>query len=142
MTVKTFFISAILVVFLCGIAYGADTQETQGLIMKEMAALDKAFKITVDAVILNQPDKIVPAFAEVQSIREQVEQAVKDKKKITLPKNQNKFKAFLRLDHRFHREVEAMVRAAKKKRMRAVNRQTHNLLTMCVRCHDIFRKQG
>ena len=88
------------------------------------------------------PEKIAPAFAEVQKIMKQVEQAVKDKKKIALPRNQNKFKVFVKLDNRFHREVGALVIAAKKNRMWAVNRQAHNLLNMCVRCHDIFRKKA
>ena len=136
----TVFIILSLLIFLSGIAAADEKQETQNLILKEMAALDKAFKITVDAAILNQPDKIAPAFVEVQSIMERVEQAVKDKKKITLPKNQNKFRAFVRLDRRFHRDVEILVRAAKKNRMRTVYRQTHNLFNMCIRCHELFRK--
>ncbi|MEK7296708.1 MAG: hypothetical protein AAB069_02290 [Planctomycetota bacterium] len=133
--------AVLLAITLSGSVSVAEAQD-ENLVRKEMAALDKAFKITIDAVVLNQPEKIAPAFAEVQKIMEQVEQAVKDKKKIALPRNQNKFKVFVKLDNRFHREVGALVIAAKKNRMRAVNRQTHNLFNMCVRCHDIFRKKA
>lgn len=133
--------AVLLAITLSGAVSAAEGQD-ENLLRKEMAALDKAFKITVDAVVLNQPEKIAPAFIEVQKIMEQVEQAVKDKKKIALPRNQNKFKVFVKLDNRFHREVGALVIAAKKNRTRAVNRQAHNLLNMCVRCHDIFRKQA
>ena len=133
--------AVLLVITLSGAVSAAEGQD-ENLILKEMAALDKAFKITVDAVVLNQPEKIAPAFVEVQKIREQVEQAVKEGKKIALPRNQNKFKVFVKLDNRFHREIRTLVIAAKKNRMRAVNRQTHNLLNMCARCHDIFRKKA
>ncbi|MFA4829293.1 MAG: hypothetical protein WC855_04170 [Thermodesulfovibrionales bacterium] len=133
--------AVLLVITLHGTVSAAEGPD-ENLIRKEMAALDKAFKITVDAVVLNQPEKIAPAFVEVQKIMEQVEQAVKDKKEIALPRNQNKFKVFVKLDNRFHREIGTLVIAAKKNRMRTVNRQTHNLLNMCVRCHAIFRKKA
>lgn len=135
-------IFAVLLAITLSVSVSVAEAQDENLVRKEMAALDKAFKITIDAVVLNQPEKIAPAFAEVQKIMEQVEQAVKDKKKIALPRNQNKFKVFVKLDNRFHREVGALVIAAKKNRMRAVNRQAHNLLNMCVRCHDIFRKKA
>lgn len=135
-------ILAVLLAITLSVSVSAAEAQDENLVRKEMAALDKAFKITIDAVVLNQPEKIAPAFAEVQKIMEQVEQAVKDKKKIALPRNQNKFKVFVKLDNRFHREVGALVIAAKKNRMRTVNRQAHNLLNMCVRCHDIFRKKA
>ena len=64
---------------------------------------------------LNQPEKIAPAFAEVQKIREQVEQAVKRAKKIALPRNQNKFKVFVKLDNRFHREIRGPGDCSKEK---------------------------
>ena len=133
--------AVLLAITLSGSVSVAEAQD-ENLVRKEMAALDRAFKITIDAVVLNQPEKIAPAFAEVQKIMEQVEQAVKDKKKIALPRNQNKFKVFVKLDNRFHREVGALVIAAKKRMREAVNRQAHNLLNMCVRCHDIFRKKA
>ena len=135
-------IFAVLLAITLSVSVSVAEAPDENLVRKEMAALDRAFKITIEAVVLNQPEKIAPAFAEVQKIMEQVEQAVKDKKKIALPRNQNKFKVFVKLDKRFHREVGALVIAAKKKRMRAVNRQAHNLLNMCVRCHDIFRKKA
>ena len=135
-------ILAVLVAITLSVSVSVAEAQDENLVRKEMAALDKAFKITIDAVVLNQPEKIAPAFAEVQKIMKQVEQAVKDKKKIALPRNQNKFKVFVKRDNRFHREVGALVIAAKKNRMRAVNRQTHNLLNMCARCNDIFRKKA
>ncbi len=134
------FIIVLAAVFLTGIAYGADKQESQNLIMKEMVALDKAFKTAIDAVVLNQLERIAPAFEDVHKVREQVEHAVKEREKIILPKNQSLFKVFVRMDNRFHHEVEILVDASKKKNMKAVQRQVSRLLNMCVRCHGLFRR--
>ena len=71
--------AVLLAITLSGSVSVAEAQD-ENLVRKEMAALDRAFKITIEAVVLNQPEKIAPAFAEVQKIMEQVEQAVKDKK--------------------------------------------------------------
>ncbi|MCX5717420.1 MAG: hypothetical protein NTW44_03745 [Nitrospirae bacterium] len=105
-----------------------------------MIALDKAFKITIDAVVLNQLERIAPAFEDVHKVREQVEHAVKEREKIILPKNQSLFKVFVRMYNRFHQEVEILVDASKKKNMKAVQRQVNKLLNMCVRCHGLFRR--
>lgn len=140
MMTKISFIVAFMIVFFTGIAYGYDKQESQNLIMSEMVTLDKAFKTAIDAVLLNQLERIAPAFEDVHKVREQVEHAVKEREKIVLPKNQSLFKVFVRMDNRFHHEVEILVDASKKKNMKAVQRQVSRLLNMCVRCHDLFRK--
>ncbi|HBR21338.1 MAG TPA: hypothetical protein DD713_02015 [Nitrospiraceae bacterium] len=140
MMTKISFIVAFMIVFFTGIAYGYDKQESQNLIMSEMVTLDKAFKTAIDAVLLNQLERIAPAFEDVHKVREQVEHAVKEREKIVLPKNQSLFKVFVRLDNRFHHEVEILVDASKKKNMKAVQRQVSRLLNMCVRCHGLFRK--
>jgi hypothetical protein len=49
------------------------------------------------------PITIVP----LHKAREKVGQAIKTGEKIILPKNQEKFKEFLKLDDKFHREFEA-----------------------------------
>ena len=130
----------IVVILSAGTASGAEKPESQSLILKEMTALDSAFKATVDAIVLNEPQKIPPAFNEVNSVREQVEHAVKGGAKLTLPRNQKRFREFVRLDDKFHHELAALLKAAKKKDMMAVRRQTHKLLDLCVRCHMVFRK--
>lgn len=140
MPLKLFLTSLFLAVFSISLPSGAEQQETGNLILKEMAALDSAFKTAIDAVVLNEPEKIASAFGEVQKVREDVEGAVKKGVKITLPKNQKRFREFVRMDDKFHRDLEILLSAAKKKRMWAVQRQTHRLLDACVRCHTIFRK--
>ncbi|MDI6744281.1 MAG: hypothetical protein QMD07_02775 [Thermodesulfovibrionales bacterium] len=135
-----FFVVLTLAMSSNSITLGADKEVSQNLIMKEMIALDKAFKTTIDAVVLNRLDKIGPAFEEVHKVREEVEKTVKGGKKITLPKNQERFKMFIGLDNRFHKEVEILMESARKNHMVRVMKQTNRLLGLCVRCHTMFRK--
>jgi len=134
---SVFFVAAFSAV---GIAAGVEQQGSRDLIQKEMIALDSAFKVTVDAIVLNEPGRILPAFEETNELRVQVERAVKGGTKIVLPKNQKRFREFVRLDNKFHRDLELLLKAAGKKNVAAVQRQTHRLLDACVRCHRIFRK--
>ena len=129
----------VVIVFSAGAASGAEKPESQNPIQREMAALDSALKTTIDAVVLNEPARISPAFEEVNRIREQVEQALRTGTRISLPRNQKRFKEFVRLDNKFHHELEVLLRAANKNSMGVVQRQTHRLLDSCVRCHAIFR---
>ena len=135
-----FLIAIALVLVFAGISSAAEKQNAENLILKEMVALDKAFKTTIDAVVLNRLDKIAPAFEDVHRVREEVEKTVKEGKKIALPKNQERFKMFVGLDNRFHKEVEILIESAKKNHMGRVQKQTNRLLGLCVRCHTMFRK--
>lgn len=122
------------------IAEGTEQPGSGNLIQREMLALDSALKVAVEALVLNEPGRIVPAFLEVNQIREQVEGAVRGGAVIMLPQNQKRFKEFVRLDNKFHRDLELLLAAAKKNNMGALQRQTHRLLDACVRCHRIFRR--
>ena len=131
----------VLFLLVCFISIGTaeENQESGNLIQREMVALDSALKTTIDAIVLNEPKRIGPAFDEVNKTREQVEHAA-EHKAITLPRNQKRFKEFVRLDNKFHHELEILLKAAQKNKMRIVQKQTHRLLDACVRCHAIFRK--
>lgn len=129
-----------LLVSFVSIGTAEENQESGDLVQREMIALNSAFKATIDALVLNEPGRIGPAFVEVNKIREQVEHAVEHRVRITLPRNQKRFKEFVRLDNKFHHELELLLKAAKKNKMRVVQKQTHRLLDACVRCHAIFRK--
>ena len=135
-----FLIAIALVLAFTSLSSAAEKQNAENLILKEMVALDKAFKTTIDAVVLNRLDKIAPAFEDVHKVREEVEKTVKEGKKIALPKNQERFKMFVGLDNRFHKEVEILIESAKKNHMGRVQKQTNRLLGLCVRCHTMFRK--
>jgi len=135
-----FLIAIALVLAFTSLSSAAEKQNAENLILKEMVALDKAFKTTIDAVVLNRLDKIAPAFEDVHKVREEVEKTVKEGKKIALPKNQERFKLFVSLDNRFHKEVEILMESAKKNHIGRVQKQTNRLLGLCVRCHAMFRK--
>jgi len=137
--IKAYLIGVVIILF-TGAAYGADKPTEQGLVIKEMIALDEAFKTTIDAIILNRLDKIPPAFEETEKAYEEVKRAAKEGKKIILPKNQERYKTFIGLDNRFHKEVEILIESAKKNHMGRVQKQTNRLLGLCVRCHAMFRK--
>jgi hypothetical protein len=68
------------------------------------------------------------------------EHAIKAGEKVRLPRHQKRFKEFVRLDNKFHHELEVMLKAAKKNKIVAVKRQAQRLLDACVRCHNVFRK--
>lgn len=140
MQLRIFFGMLFLLASFPSIGIAEEHQESGNLIQREMIGLDSAFKSTVDAVVLNEPGRIAPAFDEANKIREQIEHAVEHREKITLPRNQKRFKEFVRLDNKFHHELEILLNAAKKNKMGAVQKQTHRLLDACVRCHAIFRK--
>ncbi|MCL5021869.1 MAG: hypothetical protein M1497_00590 [Nitrospirae bacterium] len=137
---KLFCFSVSCVLVLLSAAGAEEKPEPQNLIRQEMAALDKAFKTTLDAVVLNEPERIAGAYEDVNRIRERLKRAEKEGTPIVLPRNQKRFREFARLDDKFHKDVRALVRAAAKKKVPAVRRETHRLLDACVRCHAIFRK--
>ncbi|MCE5194637.1 MAG: hypothetical protein LLF28_04155 [Nitrospiraceae bacterium] len=129
------------VIFFSGISISdAQQQGSDALVIREMAALDKAFKTTIDAIVFNKPEIIAPAYEEVHKIREEVETRLKSGQQITLSKNQNQFKRFVRLDNQFHRETEILVNASKKKNMITVQQQMQKMLKLCIKCHSVFRK--
>lgn len=141
MTLKIIFAISLLGVLALSMPTHAQTPETQGLILKEMAALDKAFKTSIDAVIFDQLERIAPAYEEVHKVREDVEGALKQKKQIILPRNQKLFKRFVSLDNKFHREIEILVQASKKDNIVVAQQQINKMLKLCIQCHRIFRKQ-
>ena len=76
-----FLIAIALVLAFTSLSSAAEKQNAENLILKEMVALDKAFKTTIDAVVLNRLDKIAPAFEDVHKVRKEVEKTVKEGKK-------------------------------------------------------------
>jgi hypothetical protein len=132
-------VSLVAVLSAIGTARGAEQQEPGTLVRREMVALDSAFKATMDAVVLNQPARILPAFQETNALRAEIERAIKNRVPIILPRNQKRFKEFVRMDNKFHQDLELLFKAAKKNNIGLVQRQTHRLFDACVRCHRIFK---
>ncbi|MGB7574481.1 MAG: cytochrome c [Thermodesulfobacteriota bacterium] len=127
---------------LVGISAMGQTEPKGGmnLLKEEMVALERAFEGIIDAVIFGNMKLIKPAIPPLNKAREKVGQAIKAGEKIILPKNQEKFKEFLKLDDKFHREFEALEKAAEGGKKKMVKDQTHKLFDACVVCHESFRK--
>ncbi len=137
--IKAFLLAPALALFSLSALSYAEEQE-RSLIRQEMVALDRALKVTVDAIVLNELEKIPPAFEEVHRIRHKMEETLHRGKEIVLPRNQKRFKEFVRMDNKFHHDIELLLKAAKKNSMVTVRRQTHRLIDACVRCHAVFRR--
>jgi len=134
------FILGVIVAFTLQHNAKAVAQESKpNLIHEEMLAMNAAFINLIQALILNKPDTIEKPFVKVNEAREKVEEAVKKGEKLTLPKNQSKFKEFVRIDDEYHAELEKLLVAAKNKNMKIVKAQTHKLLNLCIYCHARFR---
>lgn len=118
----------------------AETQKQKNLIAEEMAALDTAFKKTIDAVIFNKPENIVTVYDNFKKIRLEANAELKEGK-ITLSKNQNLLKRFVHFDKRFQRETAKLIRAAEKNNMTIIKMQTGKTLSLCSQCHKIFKDE-
>ncbi|MBI5328473.1 MAG: hypothetical protein HZB80_09350 [Deltaproteobacteria bacterium] len=134
------FILGIVAAFTLQHTVKAVAQEPQpNLIKEEMIAMNDAFTNLIQALILNKPDIIEGPFLKVEEARKKVEEAIKKREKIILPKNNSKFKEFMKIDDEYHVELEKMLAAAKGRNMKIVKLQTHKLLNFCVYCHARFR---
>ena len=141
------FISIIIVVgvigtFLIGISAMSQTKPEgrMSLLREEMLALEQAFESIIDALIFDNMGLIKPTIPSLNKAREKVQKAINVGEKIILPKNQDKFKEFVKLDDKFHKDFEALEKAAGKGHRGVVKDQAHKLLDGCVVCHERFRK--
>jgi len=140
--ISTLIVLGVFATCLVGISALSQTKPEGGmnLLRQEMLALEEAFEAIIDAVIFDNMELIKPTIPPLQKAREQIEKAINAGEKIILPKNQNKFGEFIKLDNRFHKDFESLVKAAEKGHRRVAKDQTHKLLDACVVCHERFRK--
>jgi len=110
------------------------------LFRREMWCLEEAFEAIIDGIIFDTMDLVNPTIPPLHKAREKVETAMNAGEKIILPKNQDKFKEFIKLDIKFYGDFEALEKAAGKGQRKVVKDQTHKLLDGCVVCHERFRK--
>lgn len=116
----------------------AKTAPADSPVKAEMRLLDKAFKNLIGSLVLNTPEAIEEPFHEVHLAKANTEKAL-EKGEIKLPKNNDKMKQFIEMDEQFHKKLEHLLEASRKKDMKAVQELTHKLLTGCVQCHNKFR---
>ena len=107
---------------------------------REMLALEEAFETIIDAVIFENMELIKPQIPPFHEARKMFEEAIRAGQKIELPKNQDWFEEFVKLDNKFRRKFEALEKAAEAGKKKVVKDQTHKLFDACVVCHERFRK--
>ena len=141
------FISIVIVVSVfgtcwVGISVMGQTEPKGGInvLRREMLALEEAFEIIIDAVIFENMELIKPQIPPFREARKMFEEAINAGEKIELPKNKDKFKEFVKLDNKFHKDFWALEEAAEKGQKEVVKNQIYKLFDSCVVCHERFRK--
>jgi len=129
----------------CLIATFAMSQTKTGegmnlLFRREMWCLEEAFEAIIDGIIFDTMEMIKPTIPPLHKAREKVQNAINAGEKIILPKNQDKFREFIKLDAAFHRDFEALLTVAGKGDKQVVKDQMYKILNSCVVCHERFRK--
>ena len=141
------FILIIIVVGVFGVCFVGNSamgqMESQGgmnVLRGEMMALEEAFETIIDAVIFDNMELIKPQIPPFHEARKMFEEAIRTGQKIELPKNQDWFEEFVKLDNKFRRKFEALEKAAEAGKKKVVKDQIHKLFDACVVCHERFRK--
>jgi len=111
------------------------------LLKQEMLACEETFEAIINALIFDNMEVIGPTIPPLQKAREKIERAIRAGEKITLAKNQDQFAEFMKLDDKFHKDLNILLEAAEKGHKKVAEEQTHKLLDSCVVCHQKFRKR-
>ena len=107
---------------------------------QEMLALEEAFEAIIDALLFDNMELIKPTIPPLLKAKERVEKAINEGEQIVLPKNQDRFDEFIKFDDRFHKDFDALLKAAEKGNKKVAKGKTHKLFDACVSCHENFRK--
>jgi len=141
------FISIIIVVgvfgtCLVGISAMGQTEPQGGtnVLRRDMLALEEVFETIIDAVIFDNMELIEPFIPPYYIRREKFDEAISTGQKIELPKNQDRFEEFVKLDNEFRRKFGVLEKAVEAGKKKAVKDQIHKLFDSCVVCHERFRK--
>ena len=111
------------------------------LLKQEMLACEETFEAIINALIFDNMEVIGRTIPPLQKAREKIEKAIRAGDKITLAKNQDQFAEFMKLDDRFHKDLNVLLEAAEKGHKKVTEKQIHKLLDNCVVCHQKFRKR-
>ena len=110
------------------------------LFRREMWCVEEAFEAVIDGIIFDTMELIKPTIVPLHKAREKVKTAINAGEKIILPKNQDKFEEFVKLDNGFCRRFEVLEKVAEAGKKKVVKDQIHKLFDACVVCHERFRK--
>lgn len=131
----------ILLIFLIRPEFAQATEDkfASNPLLEEMHYLDNAFKEIVSAVAIGDGNRVYKSIESLHGLREKTHQAI-ESGMVRLPKNHNRLKEFLKLDIRFHTELDLLSKAAHKNNSRKMLLLTKRLLDGCVNCHRVFKR--
>lgn len=117
---------------------GASSGHSNPLV-EEMITLDKTFRDVVSAVALGEGETVHRALESMHGTMERTHKAV-HAGTVKVPKHAHRTKEFIKLDKKFHRDLETLDRAARKNNQQKMLSLTKKLLDGCVDCHRTFKK--
>lgn len=117
----------------------AEDRHTSNPLIEEMRSLDNSIREIVSAVATAEGERVIRSIESLHGLRERTHQAI-ESGKIRLPRNQHRIKEFLKLDMKFHAELDLLLKAARKNNQRKMLIITKRLLDGCVNCHRVFKK--
>ncbi len=119
--------------------YATDDINFQNPLIEEMRTLDAVFREIVSAVAVGDGKRVYKSIETLNGLMEKTHQAV-ESGKVKLPKNQHRVREFLKLDMKFHAELELLSKAARKDKQGKMLVLTKKLLEGCLNCHRVFRR--
>lgn len=133
--INCIFMSLILV----SVSVSAEDRHMSNPLIEEMRSLDTSIREIVSAVTTAEGERVIRSIESLHGLREKTHQAIKSGT-IRLPRNQHRVKEFLKLDMKFHTELDLLLKAARKNNQRKMLVLTKRLLDGCVNCHRVFKK--
>lgn len=124
---------------LIAVSVSAEDRPISNPLIEEMRSLDNSFREIVSAVANAEGERVIRSIESLHGLREKTHQAIKSGI-IRLPRNQHRLKEFLKLDMKFHTELDLLLKAARKNNQRRMLIMTKKLLDGCVNCHRVFKR--
>ncbi|MFN3395862.1 MAG: hypothetical protein ACK4Z9_03590 [Thermodesulfovibrionales bacterium] len=121
------------------VSVSAEDRHTSNPLIEEMRSLDTSIREIVSAVATAEGERVIRSIETLHGLREKTHQAIKSGI-VRLPRNQHRIKEFLKLDMKFHAELDLLLKAARKNNQRKMLILTNKLLEGCVNCHRVFKR--
>jgi hypothetical protein len=109
-------------------------------LIEEMVILDSVFRKVVGAVALGDGEKVNKAIHSMEGAMEKTHEGV-HAGTVTLRKNSDRMKEFVKMDTEFHEKLEALAQAGEQNNQKKMLDLTKQLLDRCVQCHQMFRQE-
>lgn len=124
---------------LMAVSVSAEERYTSNPLIEEMHSLDNSIREIVSAVATAEGERVIRSIESLHGLREKTHHAI-ESGMIRLPKNQHRVREFLKLDMKFHAELDLLLKAARKNNQRKMLVLTNKILEGCVNCHRVFKK--